>query len=83
MKKKKTPAHKSAKARAEHYKELFETASKELKFKNMCTEHLYNVLDEIRTVDDKLCGLIAENGINRHNLDKVIHAKTLFKVEEL
>lgn len=60
-----------------HYQTLFETSIEELRFEKMSVAHLVSVLEEIKEVDDKLAGLIAENGINRHEIDKVIHAKEL------
>jgi len=66
----------------EHYKELYETALSELKFEKLCVKHLYSVLDEILTIsDDELAKAVIENGTNRHRLDKLIHAKGLFKDE--
>ena len=75
----KNKEQKALKELKEHYQELYEVAVKEHQFGLLCVEHLKSVLNEIKVLDDKLYGLIAENGLNRHEIDKVIHAKTLFK----
>jgi len=63
----------------DHYKELFETSVSELKFTNMQIEFLYNALDEIRAMtSDPLSRESADLSIQRHLLDKLIHARQLF-----
>jgi hypothetical protein len=63
----------------DHYKELFETSISELRFTNMQIEFLYNALDEIRAMTtDNLARESADLSIQRHFLDKLIHARQLF-----
>ena len=64
----------------EHYKELFETSFKELKFANMQVQYLNSVLEEIESfTDDEMVKAVIENSRNRHMLDKIIHAKKIFE----
>jgi hypothetical protein len=63
----------------EHYKELFTTSVNELHFTSLQVEHLYSVLDELLTLVNGLEKTVIENALQRHELDKLIHAKLLFK----
>jgi hypothetical protein len=71
--------HLAAKDMKEHYEDLFNAGVRELRFKNICVEHLLTIIDEVYelTKDETIKDLI-ENGKNRHNLDKIIHAKKIF-----
>ena len=70
---------KASNAMRDHYKELFETSVSELKFKNMEIDFLYTALDEIASMtNDNLTRMVAENMKQRHQLDKLIHTRTLF-----
>ena len=61
------------------YKDLTASAISELTFKNLMVEHLLSIIDEVIEIcDDELACAVLENGINRHELDKLIHAKLLF-----
>lgn len=65
----------------EHYKELFETAVSELKYEKMNVSFLYSLIEELEVLWDDLVKAVIENGKNRHELDKIIHAKLLFQEE--
>ncbi len=63
-----------------HYEELFIASVDELKMYRLYVEHLLQILDEVKELtNDELLKAIIENGINRHNLDKLIHSKLLFR----
>lgn len=63
----------------EHYASLFEVATKELRYHHLLEQSLYNMIEEIRTLtDDNLVLAVIENWINRYNLDKIIHIKSVF-----
>lgn len=52
----------------------------ELQFANMQIEIIYNALDEIRSITkDPLTKKVAEMAIERMNIDKMIHARLLFR----
>jgi len=52
----------------------------ELRFANMSIEFLYNALDEIVSMtSDPLAKKVAEMAKERHNVDKMIHARKLFE----
>lgn len=52
----------------------------ELRFANMSIEFLYNALDEIVSMtSDPLAQRVAEMAKERHQVDKLIHARTIFK----
>lgn len=78
FKKKESIGEKVNKEMRIHYQELFETSISELHFANLQIEHLYSVLDELITFTGTLEKAVIENAINRHELDKLIHAKLLF-----
>jgi len=59
-------------------KELIEAGIGELKFEKMNVEHLKSIIDEVHTLGDKTVKMVIENGLERHVLDKIIHAKKLF-----
>jgi hypothetical protein len=43
-------------------------------------DHLYNALDEIEAMtNDPLAKAVIKNSKERHQLDKLIHTRTLFK----
>lgn len=68
------------KALYEHYKELLEASISELRFEKLSVSHLLSVLNEVETMTtDKLAKKVIENGIERHNLDKLIHARGVFE----
>jgi len=57
-----------------HYKELFEVSVSELKFYKMRVENLKNIINEIETVtDDNITKKLCKIGIERDNLDTIIH----------
>jgi len=70
-----------AKAKTElylHYKELYETAVKELRFSNLKEENLKNLIDEVKvlletSIPKNLIQKVIENGVEKHHLDKLIH----------
>lgn len=52
----------------------------ELRFANMSIEFLYNALDEIVSMtNDPLTKMVANNAKERHQMDKLIHSRKLFK----
>lgn len=62
-----------------HFESLFNTSVKELQFRLLQIDHLYNTLDEIEAMtNDNLAKGVVKNAKERHNLDKLIHARTLF-----
>lgn len=61
-----------------HYKELFEVSVSELKFYKMRIENLKNIIEEIETItDDNLTKKLCKIGIERDNIDTIIHNKTI------
>lgn len=67
-----------AKEMYQHYKELFEVAVNELKFKSMNVQHLLSVLEEcVVLLGNKrphmVIATVIENWIDRHNIDVNIH----------
>jgi hypothetical protein len=60
-------------------KKYLESAVKELQFANLQVQHLYSVLDEIELITGTLEKAIIKNAKERHNIDKLIHAKLIFK----
>ena len=67
-----------------HYSELYHLAVGELKFERLQTDHLQTVLGEVQElaeqgVSQKLIAKVIENGIERRNLDKLIHTDLIFK----
>ena len=73
-------AYQAAKALRDHYKDLFETSVGELRFERLQNEELLALIDEIMVLtDDQLVKAIIENSKNRYNLNKICHAKKLFK----
>ena len=57
-----------------HYKELYEVALKELRFKNMKVDYLLSVFDEIEAFTyDKLVKGVIDNAKERNHLDSLIH----------
>lgn len=62
------------------YKELSEAGSKELQFANMQIEYLVSVLNELDTFCGTLEKAVIKNALERHYLDKNIHAKLLFNL---
>jgi len=62
-----------------HYEELFACGVGELKFANLQTHHLKSLLEEVQVIcKDELTLAVIENGINRANLDKLIHIREVF-----
>lgn len=52
----------------------------ELRFANMSIDFLYNALDEIVSMtSDPLTKKVAEMAMERHQVDKMIHARKLFE----
>jgi hypothetical protein len=63
----------------QHYEELNEAGIGELHFRLLQINHLYNALEEIETMTtDNLAKEICINEKKRHDLDKLIHARTIF-----
>lgn len=60
-------------------KQLATSAIKELQFANLQVQVLLGVLDELDTFTGTLEKAVIKNAIERHELDKAIHAKLLFK----
>ena len=61
-----------------HYKELFQSGTSELKFKNMIIESLLNALYEVQAVtNDDMIKKVIDNYIERYNLDLLVHARKI------
>lgn len=61
-----------------HYKELFKVSVSELKFYKMRVENLKNIIEEIEIVtDDKITNRMCKLGIERDNLDVIIHNRQI------
>ena len=55
-----------------------DSAIDELHFANMQVAHLLSVLNEVKTISgDFLTQEVVRNGLDRHELDKLIHAKII------
>lgn len=71
----------------ESYKKQYEDSNAllnalvwDIQFANMSIEFLYNALDEIVSMtNDPLAKKVAEMAKERHNVDKIIHTRTIFK----
>ena len=63
----------------ETYSSLYKSSFRELQFANLQREHLYSVLDELITFTSSLEKDVIKNALDRYQLDKLIHAKLLFK----
>ena len=71
-----------AKEMYQHYKELYEVALSELKFKSLNVQHLLNILEEAVVLLWKWfphlwIAKIIDNGIERYNMDINIHNATI------
>lgn len=70
----------SYKKKYEDTKAVLDAGVWELRFANMSNEFLYNALDEIvEMTSDPLAQRVAEMAKERHQVDKLIHARTIFK----
>ena len=58
---------------------LLESAIKELQFSNLQTAYLLSVLNELESFTGTLEKAVIKNAKERHEIDKLIHAKLLFK----
>lgn len=58
---------------------LLDSSIKELTFYKLQVEFLLNGLEELKPLVGELENKVIKNTIERHNLDKLIHAKLLFK----
>lgn len=64
--------------------EMLEASVKELQFANLQVKYLLSVLYEVEEMTtDKLAWHVIGNRIQRHTLDKLIHARILIHAEEL
>lgn len=71
--------HRVQKEMREHYESLFKTGVGELRFELLQVDALKNALQEIIAMtNDPLAKKVAEMAIERHNVDKLIHARKLF-----
>ena len=74
------------KNKTEYYKQKYEeaigfndSAINELQFEKLQVDALYNVIDEIQTMTtDPLTKKVCEMAKDRHQTDKLIHARNLF-----
>lgn len=71
-----------AKEMYQHYKELYEVALSELKFKSLNVQHLLSVLEEVvvllwKWFHNLWIAKIIDNGIERYNMDINIHNSTI------
>ncbi|MCK9370853.1 hypothetical protein M0R04_13165 [Candidatus Dojkabacteria bacterium] len=58
---------------------LLESAISELQFANLQTAYLKSVLDELESFTGTLEKAVILNAKERHEIDKLIHAKLIFK----
>ena len=77
--------YKANKELLEHYKEMYCTAVKELRFEKMQVDYLLGVLNEIeelasQKLNPKLIEQIVTNAKERQNLDKLIHNSLIFDI---
>lgn len=78
LKKYKAIAYRQTELR-EHYESLFNTWVWELQFAKIQTQQLYNLLEEIKKLtNDKPIKKYIENWLEKHELNKAIHARNLF-----
>lgn len=71
-----------AKEMYQHYKELYEVALSEFKFKSLNIQHLLSILEEVVVLLWKWfphlwIAKIIDNGIDRYNMDINIHNSTI------
>ena len=63
----------------QHYKWLFETWVKELRFQLLLRDSLLSSIDEvIAMTNDQLAKKVLEMAKERESLDRLIHARTIF-----
>lgn len=67
------------KKKKENYYDLFESAMKHQQFYVMQVSHLTSVLDEIEVIGDELMKRLVKNAKERHEIDKMIFTRRLFK----
>ncbi len=58
---------------------FLESAISELQFANLQTAYLKSVLDELETFAGTLEKAVIKNAKERYEIDKLIHAKLIFK----
>ena len=58
---------------------LLESAISELQFANLQTAYLKSVLDELESFTGTLEKAVIKNAKERHEIDKLIHARLIFK----
>jgi hypothetical protein len=76
---KNTTQYKKQKALAEHYRDLFTVGVEELRFSNLEVQTFTDALDEIVAMTtDPLAKKVAQMAKEKHNVDKLIHARKLF-----
>ena len=71
-----------AKEMFQHYKELYETALSELKFKSLNVQHLLSIIEEVVVLLSQnrphlMIGKIIDNGIERYNMDLNLHNSSI------
>lgn len=70
----------SYKKKYEDTQDILDAGVGELRFSNMCIDFLYNAIDEIVSMtNDPLAKKVAEMAKERHNVDKMIHARKIFE----
>lgn len=61
------------------YKELLASWVSQLRFSNLCQDHLKQVICEIDSItEDPTIKLIIKNWLERHDINKYIHARKIF-----
>jgi hypothetical protein len=65
--------------RMKHKDEFIQSSIEELRFERMEVSYLLCVLNELKAITGELESKIIDNAIERHEIDKLIHAKTIFK----
>ncbi len=64
-----------------HYEELFTTSLQQSQFDALQKDHLLSILEEVVAIlknDDPLICKIINNGLEKYQLDKLVHTRTIF-----
>lgn len=82
-----SPKYLFAKEMYQHYKELYEVAVQELKFKWLQVDHLLSILEEVvvhlqQNRKPMVIAKVIDNGIERFNIDRIIQNSEVFENPE-
>ncbi len=65
--------------RMKHKEEFIQSEMEELRFERMEVSYLLCVLNELKAITGELEGKIIDNAIQRYQIDRLIHIKTISK----